>query len=103
MKRGRAGIEYEDLELGEGPRAERGSQVTIVHDLRLNRGELLQEQQESVFRLGGRSVVAGLEYGVEGMRQGGLRRIRFGPHLGYGEAGVPGLVPGDALLEFRVT
>lgn len=79
------------------------SQVTIVHDLLLHRGELVREQQESTFHLGDRSVVAGLEYGVEGMRQGGERRIRFGPHLGYGAAGVPGVIPSNALLEFRVS
>jgi FKBP-type peptidyl-prolyl cis-trans isomerase len=48
-------------------------------------------------------VIPGLEYGVEGMRVGGKRRLRVGPHLGYREEGVPGVVPANAVLEFHVT
>ena len=32
------------------------------------------------------------------MRVGGRRRIRVAPHLAYGEAGVPGVIPPNALL-----
>jgi FKBP-type peptidyl-prolyl cis-trans isomerase len=48
-------------------------------------------------------VVAGLEYGVEGMRAGGKRRIRIGPHLAYRDKGVPDTIPANAVLEFRVS
>lgn len=47
-------------------------------------------------------MVAGLEYGVEGMREGGTRRIRVGPHLAYRDAGVPTTIPPNAVLEFKV-
>ncbi len=33
------------------------------------------------FDLSGRDVIAGLRYGVEGMRVGGLRRLTISPHL----------------------
>ena len=102
MHTGRGGIKYEDIRLGDGSEVVRGCHVTIRYELLLNRGELVRRHEESSFRVGDRSAIAGLEYGVEGMRQGGLRRIRFGPHLGYGKTGVPGLIPPDALLEFRV-
>lgn len=102
MNTGRGGVEFEELEVGGGLEVSRGCHVTIRYDLFLNRGDLVQEGAESSFCIGDRSTIAGLEYGVEGMRQGGLRRIRFGPHLGYGKAGVPGVVPADALLEFHV-
>ena len=39
---------------------------------------------------------------MEGMRVGSCRRIRVGPHFGYGDAGVPGLVPAHAVLSFEV-
>ena len=48
-------------------------------------------------------MIAGLEYGVKGMRVGGKRRIRVGPHLAYRENGVPSTIPANAVLEFRVT
>jgi hypothetical protein len=47
-------------------------------------------------------MFAGLFYGVDGMRVGGRRRIRVAPHLAYGEAGVPGAIPPNALLTVEV-
>lgn len=37
-------------------------------------------------------MIAALEYGVEGMRAGGLRHFRAGPHLAYRDEGVEGVV-----------
>jgi FKBP-type peptidyl-prolyl isomerase-like protein len=47
-------------------------------------------------------LFAGLFYGVEGMRVGGTRRLRVAPHLAYGERGVPGVIPPQALLTVEV-
>lgn len=103
MQRGRGGVEYEDAVAGDGPRVERGSVVTIRYDLFLHQGERVQTDMLVTFELGHRRVIAGLEYGVEGMRAGGQRRLRVSPHLGYGEQGLPGVIPPNALLDFRVT
>jgi hypothetical protein len=102
MRRGRGGVEYEDATIGTGATAARGARVRIRYDLFLRRGERMQRDQLAAFRLGQREVVAGLEYGVEGMRVGGERRIRVGPHLAYGARGVPGVVPANAVVEFHV-
>lgn len=102
MKIGRGGVKYEDLQLGDGALAARGCEVKIRYDLMLNRGDRIQENEDASFRIGDRSVIAGLEYGVEGMREGGVRRVRVGPHLAYGKDGVPGIVPHDAVLEFQI-
>ena len=50
-----------------------------------------------------RSLVAGLFYGVDGMRVGGMRRVEIAPHLAYGDRGVPGVIPPDAVLIAEVT
>jgi hypothetical protein len=50
-----------------------------------------------------RSLVNGLFYGVEGMRVGGTRRLEIAPHLAYGERGVPGTIPANALLVAEIT
>ena len=68
MNRDRGGVEYEDLKAGNGPIAARGCTVEVRYSLFLNRGERIQDEQLCSFRLGGRSVIPGLEYGVEGMR-----------------------------------
>jgi FKBP-type peptidyl-prolyl cis-trans isomerase len=103
MKRGRGGVEYEDVKLGEGPTAHRGAKVEVRFDLFLDRGDLVQVNQHYAFRVGKRRAIPGLEYGVEGMRVGGERRLRIAPHLAYRDQAIPGLVPARAVLEFHVT
>jgi FKBP-type peptidyl-prolyl cis-trans isomerase len=96
------GLKIEDLVVGEGSVVVKGSTVTIRYDGFLNRGDRFQEQVVSSFRVGRRQVVAGLEHGVIGMKAGGRRRISFGPHLAFRDAGVPGTVPPNAKLIFDV-
>ena len=98
----RKGIEIEELSVGNGIRAERGKTVTIRYTGFLNRGDEFQENIICTFRVGSREVIPGLSYGVEGMRVGGLRRVRVSPHLAYGVTGVPGLIPANAVLTFEV-
>ena len=50
-----------------------------------------------------RSLVNGLCYGVEGMRVGGMRQLEIAPHLAYGDRGVPGVIPGRAVLTAEIT
>ena len=49
-------------------------------------------------RIERQSMANGLFYGVDGMRVGGTRRLEIAPHLAYGEKGVPGVVPENALI-----
>lgn len=53
-------------------------------------------------RIERRSMINGLFYGIDGMRVGGLRRLEIAPHLAYGEQGVPGVVPPNALITAEV-
>jgi FKBP-type peptidyl-prolyl cis-trans isomerase len=96
-------VKYEDISVGEGAIATRGSVVDVSYDIYLNRGEQVQTNQRYSFRIGDRNVVAGLEYGVEGMRVGGQRRLRVGPHLAYRDQAIPGTIPANALLDMRIT
>jgi FKBP-type peptidyl-prolyl cis-trans isomerase len=102
MERGRGGIEFEDLAVGDGPVVCRGASVEVSYTLALNKGDIVESDKHYQFRLGERHVVVGLEYGVEGMRVGGERRIRVGPHLAYRSQSIQGKVPPNAVLEFRV-
>lgn len=103
MQRGRGGVEYEDVKLGDGPTAHRDAKVEVRYNLFVNRGAPIQENQHFSFRVGKRRTIPGLEYGVEGMRVGGERRLRVAPHLAYRDQAIPGLVPARAVLEFHVT
>jgi FKBP-type peptidyl-prolyl cis-trans isomerase len=47
-------------------------------------------------------VIEGYERGVPGMCRGATRVLHVPPHLGYGERGVPGVIPPDSTLHFTV-
>jgi peptidylprolyl isomerase len=54
------------------------------------------------FPQGMRRVIPGWDYGFEGMRVGGLRRLVIPFPLAYGEAGRPPVIPARATLVFDV-
>jgi ankyrin repeat protein len=54
-------------------------------------------------RIDRRSLVSGLFYGVDGMRVGGTRRLEIAPHLAYGDTGVPGVIPANAVLTAEIS
>jgi FKBP-type peptidyl-prolyl cis-trans isomerase len=102
----RSGVKVEDLTLGTGALAERGTVVTIHYRGFLRRGDLVRssydEGQPLRVHLGRREVIAGLERGMLGMRVGGRRRLVISPHLAYGAAGVPGVIPPNAVVIIEV-
>jgi FKBP-type peptidyl-prolyl cis-trans isomerase len=97
-----SGLTIEDVKLGEGTAATRGHRVTVRYSGYLNRGDAFQKDATVTFVLGERRVIAGLERGVEGMKPGGIRKLRVSPHLGYGAKGVAGVVPPHSVLRFEV-
>jgi FKBP-type peptidyl-prolyl cis-trans isomerase len=50
----------------------------------------------------GQGVIQGFSMGVTGMRVGGVRRVVIPPNLGYGAAGSPPTIPGNATLLFEI-
>jgi FKBP-type peptidyl-prolyl cis-trans isomerase len=94
-------VKIEELLPGTGAVALRRTRVAVRYTLSLNRGECVQHEEQATFIVGARSVVADLEYGVEGMRVGGRRRIHVPPHLAYGSQAVAG-IPANAKLVFEV-
>jgi FKBP-type peptidyl-prolyl cis-trans isomerase len=54
------------------------------------------------FRIGAAQALRGLEDGVVGMKEGGVRELVVPPELGYGEDGYPPDIPPGAELMFEV-
>jgi len=97
----------EDEVVGEGTEAVAGRTVLVHYagvawstgrefDASWNRGDTFD------FRLGAGQVIAGWDQGVQGMREGGRRRLTIPPDLGYGSRGAGGVIKGGETLVFVV-
>jgi hypothetical protein len=104
---------------GTGDLVQRQRAYRIRLRMWLNRGEpvrwtapfgfvdrAVQDNGETMItdvRLHRENFISGLFYGVEGMRLGGTRRLEISPHLAYGDRGIPGIVPANAVLTAEIT
>lgn len=87
----------EEIEIGTGREAAHRDIVKIELSMQLSKGDYALENAIKVFQIGARTVIAGLERGVLGMKRGGKRKVSFGPHLGYRDNSVPN-IPANAKL-----
>jgi len=95
----------EELVQGKGPEAVRGKTVEVHYTGWLTDGTQFDSSvggSPFSFRLGAGEVIEGWDRGVAGMRVGGKRKLTLPPELGYGSAGAPPQIPGDATLVFEV-
>src|SRR6185503_15254705 len=96
-----------DLRLGTGAEATVGRTVNVNYTLWLwdslgtdNKGSRLAAGNFPF--VVGQGVIQGFSQGTIGMRVGGLRRVVVPPNLGYGAAGSPPDIPGNATLIFEI-
>ena len=117
-----SGLEVIEDHEGSGDPAGRGDRVTYNVRIFLNRGDevpLNETQAEHLPQhmlrydvgrilvdhtivLGSREAVPGIEQALMGMKAGGHRKVRVGPHLAYRDKGIPGLIPANAVLVVRI-
>ena len=103
-----SGLEIQDLvvPVADERTAAGGDEITIHYEGRLQDGTVFDSSytrgEPIAFELGAGEVPAGLDEGIVGMRLFGRRRLTVPPHLGYGEEGVPDLVPPNAVLIFEL-
>ena len=94
----------EDLEVGEGDEATKGSTVeTHYVGVAFSTGEQFDASwdrgQPLEFPVGVGMVIAGWDAGLVGMRVGGRRKLTIPPHLAYGDRGAGGVIkPGETLV-----
>ncbi|HEV2757462.1 MAG TPA: FKBP-type peptidyl-prolyl cis-trans isomerase [Actinomycetota bacterium] len=100
-----SGLEYEEIECGDGDEVARGDTITVHYTGTLENGDEFDSSRggEPVsFALDPGMLIEGWVEGIPGMREGGRRELTIPPELGYGEAGNPPAIPGDATLIFDV-
>jgi FKBP-type peptidyl-prolyl cis-trans isomerase (trigger factor) len=116
------GLEWLEEREGEGRPAQKGDTVVYNTKIFLNRGDEvpLNDQQaqylpKEMIRvegavtlvdhktiLGRRQAIAGVEQALTGMKAGGYRKVRIGPHLAYRDKGIPDLIPPNAVLTVEI-
>ncbi len=102
----KSGLKYIDIEVGEGPAAVSGKEVTVHYTGTFPEGKKfdssVDRDEPFKFRLGAGHVIKGWDEGVSGMRIGGRRKLIIPPELGYGRRGAGGVIPPNAVLHFEV-
>ena len=101
-----SGLQYIDLKIGTGARAQAGQTVSVHYSGWLDNGtpfdSSVERGQPFSFPLGGGRVIKGWDEGVQGMQVGGKRKLIIPSHLGYGARGAGNVIPPHATLIFEV-
>ena len=102
-----ADLVIDDLEVGDGPEATAGKNVSVHYvGVSWSTGRQFDaswdRNEPFGFGLGSRQVITGWDEGVVGMKVGGRRRLTIPPHLGYGDRGAGGVIKGGETLVFVV-
>lgn len=101
-----SGLVIEEMALGEGPEAVKGSRVSVHYTGWLTNGSKFDSSVDRNdpfdFPLGRGHVIPGWDEGVAGMKVGGKRKLTIPPQLGYGDSGAGGVIPPNATLVFEV-
>jgi FKBP-type peptidyl-prolyl cis-trans isomerase FkpA len=100
-----SGLEYEEIECGDGAEVARGDTIVVHYTGTLEDGEEFDSSrggEPAQFTLEPGGLIEGWVEGIPGMKEGGRRKLTIPPELGYGEAGYPPAIPPDATLVFDV-
>ena len=106
MTKTASGLNYDDVQQGQGATAARGQTVAVHYTGWLPNGTKFDSSRDRgdpfLFTLGAGQVIPGWDEGVAGMKVGGRRKLVLPPALAYGAAGAPPVIPPDATLVFDV-
>jgi FKBP-type peptidyl-prolyl cis-trans isomerase len=86
--------------------ASNGDSLMVHYDGKLADGTRFdssyERNQPLRVTLGRNQVVKGFETGLQGLCVGEVRMLTIPPHLGYGDRGAGGAIPGGATIKFKV-
>ena len=103
---GAAELQIRDLEVGDGPRADRHHALQVHYTGWLEDGTRFDSSHERgeplSLILGQGQVIPGWEMGLVGMQAGGRRELIIPPQLAYGERGAGRVIPPNATLRFEL-
>jgi peptidylprolyl isomerase len=96
----------EEIEIGTGKEAKAGNRIRAHYTGMLKDGTVFDSSHNRgtplTFTLGIGQVIKGWDDGLQGMLEGGKRKLTIPSHLGYGAHGAGALIPPHATLIFDV-
>lgn len=99
-----SGLQYKVLEEGDGAQPTSHDRVECHYEGRFITGEVFDSsyQRGEPAKFGLQQVIAGWTEGLQLMKVGSKYEFTIPASLGYGENGIPGHIPGNAVLIFTV-
>jgi len=101
-----SGLGYVEIMEGTGASPKTGETVSVHYTGWLKSGQKFDSSvdrgQPLEFPIGKGHVIKGWDEGVGSMKVGGKRKLIIPAHLGYGDRGAGGVIPGGATLIFEV-
>ena len=99
-------VKIDELIIGSGKAAKRGALITAHYRGWLEDGTEFDSsyKKDSVFQtvLSNKRVIQGWILGLQGMREGGKRKLWVPAHLAYGERQIGEMIPANANLIFEI-
>ena len=99
-------LKIEDMLIGTGKTAERGALITAHYRGWLEDGSEFDSsyKNDAPFQtvLSNKRVIQGWILGLQGMQEGGKRKLWVPAHLAYGERQIGDMIPANANLIFEI-
>ena len=95
------GVSLLDEIEGNGIIANQGNVIDFDLEINLNKGDNISKNNYTR-KLNRENLIPGIVYSIIGMKEGGYREVKISPHLAYGENGVQGVIPENAILQCKI-
>jgi FKBP-type peptidyl-prolyl cis-trans isomerase len=100
------GMEVRDSKTGKGMEVRAMDMVEVHYTGTLSDGKVFDSsrprKETFKFQVGAGMVISGWDFGLLGMKLGGVRDLVIPPDMAYGKRGVPGVIPPDSVLNFNI-
>merc|ERR1712154_434375 len=105
MKTMGGGIQYKDMQEGEGKECKKGDKLRVYYVGQTEDKEVFDKSITGSgfeFTVGKGEVIKGWDMGCKGMKVGGKRKLVIPAKLAYGSEGSPPTIPPNADLTFTI-